>query len=176
MNKPRDSGQMGAFRTLNFLGQASSGGSGYSGDVAEVLIYYGLWPNVSQLTSSQQLAVEAYLLQKYQLLSQTPSTPVISVPGGTLLQPAQVVISTEPGSTTFYTTDGTTPSASSPIYSGEPLTINYSLTLKAIRIKAGVASSVATATYTLDANQWPAPNPSDITTPSIQLVLPEASQ
>jgi hypothetical protein len=156
-------------RTLNFLGQGSSGGNYLSGDIAEVLMYY------TQISASQANAVEAYLLQKYQVLSQVPATPLMSVAGGTLLQPTQLAISTEPDSLTFVTTDGTTPTSASTPYSGGPLQIDYSQTVKAITIKNGVSSSVATATYTLDATQFPAPSPSDVTTPTINVVLPAPS-
>lgn len=157
-------------RSSNYIGQASAGGNYYSGEIAELLMYNTL------LTTSQRTAVEAYLMQKYQLLSLTPSAPVISVSGGTLSGPTQVVIAAQPGTTTYITTDGTTPSSSSTLYTGCPINIAYSQTLKAISIKSGISSSVATAAYTLDSTQCPAPNSSDTTAPTINLQLPAPTE
>ena len=150
----------------NVLGQASNGGNYYPGQISEVLLYS------TALTSSQITAIEAYLIQKYQLSSIAPAAPIVSVSSGTLSGPTQVVISSQPGTTTYITTDGTTPTTSSQIYSGGPLTISFSQTLKAISVKSGVASSGASATYTLDSGLWPAPSSSDPATPAINLQLP----
>lgn len=156
-------------RSSNFIGRASGGANYYAGAIAEVLVYS------TQLTASQRASIESYFIQKYQLLSVIPRTPVISVPAGTLGGPTQVAIASEPGSLTFVTTDGTTPTTTSPVYSG-PINVYYSQTVKAVSVLNGVQSSVATATYTLDASQWPAPNPADITAPTINLVLPAPTQ
>jgi hypothetical protein len=153
-------------RTANFLGQASSGGNGFTGRIAEILLYS------TALSDSQREAIEAFLMQKYQALSVVPEAPIISVPTGTLAQPAQVQIASEPGTTTYITTDGTTPSTSSQLYDGSPIGILYSQTLKAISFKNGVLSSVSSATYTLDSGLWPAPSATDPATPAINLQLP----
>ncbi len=156
-------------RSSNFLGQASSGGSFYPGQIAEVLLYS------SNLSNSQRVAIESYLIQKYQLLSITPAAPIISVAGGTLSKPTQVVIASQPGTTTFITTDGSTPSTSSQLYNGCPITISYSQTLKAISVKSGVLSAVSSATYTLDSSLYPAPSATDPATLNINLQLPAPS-
>lgn len=155
-------------RSRNYIGQASGSGNFYSGKIAEILMYS------TQLSASQRIAIEAYLMQKYQTLSVTPSTPAISVAGGTLSGPTEVAIASQPGTVTFVTTDGTTPTTASTVYSG-PLNVYYSQTVKAISILNGVSSSVASATYTLDSSQWPAPNPGDVTAPTINLQLPVPS-
>lgn len=49
------------------------------------------------------------------------------------------------GSTIYYTTDGTTPTTSSTLYSGE-IAVNENTTLKAIAIYDGISSPVSTAT------------------------------
>lgn len=157
-------------RSNNFIGRASGGGNFYAGEIAEILLYS------TQLSASQRAAVEAYLIQKYQALSVQPSQPVISVPGGTLSAPTQVVISAEPGTATFMTFDGSTPTSSSMPYLGCPIGINYTQTLKAISIKNGVPSSISTAAYTLDSSKWPAPSASDSSAPVINLRLPTQSQ
>lgn len=157
-------------RYTNFIARAGSGGNFYAGNIAEILVY------TSALSASQRNAIETYFLQKYRVLEQAPSAPIISVPGGTLPGATQVVVSSQPGATTFITRDGTTPSSSSPVYTGCPLNVTYSQTLKAITIKNGLQSSVTSATYTLDSSQWPAPNPGDTTAPSINLELPTPTQ
>jgi len=156
-------------RSSNYLGKASGGNNFYTGNVAEILFYS------NQLTTSQRTAVEGYLQQKYQLLSVVPRNPVISVPGGTLLVPTQVMISSDTGTATYITTDGTQPSNSSTPYCGGPINIASSQTLKAISYRSGVASGVTSATYTLSSTQFPAPSSSDVTAPTINLQLPTAS-
>ncbi len=57
------------------------------------------------------------------------------------------------GATVYYTTNGSTPSASNYAGSGVKtvtLTVNKSMTVKAIAIKDGVSSNVVTAIYTVD--------------------------
>lgn len=157
-------------RYTNSIGRAGTGGNFYEGSIAEILVYS------SALTASQRNAVETYFLQKYRVLEQAPLAPVISVPGGSLPGPTQVVVSSQPGSTTYVTTDGSTPTTSSPVYTGCPVSISYSQTLKAITVKNGFQSSVTTAAYTLDSSQWPAPNPGDATAPKTNLELPTPTQ
>lgn len=115
---------------------------------------------------------DAYLLSRYQLLvPATPPAPIISVPSGTLTGPTQVAIATPPDCICKMTLDGSTPSSSSPDYLG-PVNIYYSQTLKSIAIKNGIASSVASASYVLDSDQWPAPNPADTTTLRVNVQSP----
>lgn len=98
--------------------------------------------------------------------------PIVSVPTGTLDRPKQVAIAGVTGATIYYTTDGvTTPTSSSSVYV-RPLSINYSLTLKAIAVLGGVSSTVSSASYTLDPTRWPAPNPADSSSLKIDLQLP----
>jgi len=154
--------------TSNYLAQATTSSNFFQGNIAEVIVY----PSAN----APRQAIEAYLMQKYQLLSQAPPPPVIGVPGGFLSGPAQVAIFSQPGSITRVTTDGTTPTSSSTAYSGSPIFINYSQTLKAISFMNGLQSDPATAVYTLDPNLWPAPNPNDTSTPNINLQLPTPTE
>ena len=59
----------------------------------------------------------------------------------------EVTISGPDGAEIHYTTDGSTPTAESAVYSGA-LTFTETTTLKAIAIKDGVSSSVASRTFT----------------------------
>ena len=75
------------------------------------------------------------------------ATPVISPEGGTYTEAQTVTITCETdGSSIYYTTDGTTPTAESTLYS-EALTISEACTLSAIAYVDDEASRVATATY-----------------------------
>ena len=80
--------------------------------------------------------------------SETPTVaaPVIS---GTspFVDTTQVTITEPEGARAYYTTDGSTPTAESTLYTA-PFTLNATTTVKAIAIKDGVASSVASKTFT----------------------------
>ena len=76
----------------------------------------------------------------------TVGAPTIS--GSTpFAESTQVSMSAESGAEIRYTTDGTTPTAGSTLYS-EPITLTATTTVKAIALKNGLNSSVATRTFT----------------------------
>ena len=76
------------------------------------------------------------------------ATPVISPNGGTIRTATTVTITcSTSGATIYYTVDGTTPTSSSTVYSGS-FTVSATTTVKAIAIKSGNESNVATATFT----------------------------
>ncbi|MBM7568095.1 carbohydrate-binding protein [Paenibacillus sacheonensis] len=79
----------------------------------------------------------------------TAAAPAFTPAAGAYTSPQTVTIaSSTAGATIRYTTDGTTPTASSPIYMG-PLTVTPTQTVKAIATKAGMLqSAVSTAAYT----------------------------
>jgi hypothetical protein len=156
-------------RANNYIGQASAGGNYFNGQIAELLLYN------RGLTPAEQSLVEGFLMQKYSLLSvNTTPAPIISVSAGTLSAPTQVAIWAPVGSTLYTTTDGTTPTTSSPVYSG-PINVYFSQTVKAMCVLNGVESSVTSAAYTLDSTHWSAPNGSDPTSLQMQLQLPKVS-
>ena len=72
----------------------------------------------------------------------TVATPVIIINGNS----ATITCATS-GATIRYTTDGSTPTSSSTQYTGA-ITLSGATTIKAIAIKDGVSSSVATQSYT----------------------------
>lgn len=76
-------------------------------------------------------------------------TPTFSQASGSsvALGTSVTISTTTEGATIYYTTDGTTPTTSST--QGTTVTINNDVTIKAIAVKDGVVSDVATATYTV---------------------------
>ena len=78
-------------------------------------------------------------------------TPEITLAGGTYTSAQTTTITCETeGATIYYTTNGTNPTTSSTEYSGA-ISINESMTIKAIAVKDGMANSaVAEATYTIN--------------------------
>ena len=107
----------------------------YTPDTASAF-FFGSAMGTAQVTVSATLAPTA--------------TPVFSVSGGTYTS-AQVVTITDATSsaTIYYTTNGTTPTTSSAVYSG-PITVLSTETLEAIATASGyTTSTTATAAYTI---------------------------
>ena len=79
-------------------------------------------------------------------------TPTFSVVSGTYYEPKTVELSCETsGATIYYTTDGTTPSASNGTVYTTAINVSTTTTIKAIAIATGMTDSdVATATYTIE--------------------------
>jgi alpha-tubulin suppressor-like RCC1 family protein len=83
--------------------------------------------------------------------------PSFSPGAGTYASPPAVTIASTAGAAIRYTTDGSTPSPSSPIYSG-PVTLTTTSTLQAFATVAGWSSSpVAVASYTMNFGTLAAP-------------------
>lgn len=105
---------------------------------------------------------------------QTAAAPVFSPAGGTYASAQTVTISSATsGAEIRYTTDGTEPAASSPLYSS-PLTVSATTTVKAKAFKSGMNSSATvTADYTIGTAQTvaaPVFNPAAGTYTSAQTV------
>lgn len=78
----------------------------------------------------------------------TPSVSAPSINGTTPFETStSVTMSAESGAEIRYTTDGSQPSANSALYSAA-ITLTETTTIKAIAIKDGVSSEVATSTFT----------------------------
>ena len=77
------------------------------------------------------------------------ATPTFSPGGGTYTSAQNVTISTTTsGATIYYTTNGSTPTTSSTVYNGA-IAVSNNMTIKAIAVKDGVSSTVATASYVI---------------------------
>jgi hypothetical protein len=156
-------------RANNFIGQSSTGTNFFNGQIAEILAYN------TAVSASQRSAIESYVAQRYQIAMQVPTAPIISVPTSTISGPTQVAIAAQSNADIRITTDGSTPTTSSPIYLA-PLNVYYTQTVKAIAVINGISSSVSSAAYTMsNATQYPAPSASDTTPLQINEQLPNIS-
>lgn len=90
------------------------------------------------------------------------ATPTFSPGGGTYATAQTVTISTTTsGASIRYTVDGSTPTASSTLYSG-PISVPSSRTVQAIGLKSGMTNSaVASAVYTIGGGSGTCPTQSD---------------
>ena len=80
--------------------------------------------------------------------SETPTVTAPTISGTTpFAETTQVTITEPEGARAYYTTDGSTPTSGSTLYT-EPFTLSDTATVKAIAIKDGVSSSVASRTFT----------------------------
>lgn len=85
----------------------------------------------------------------YELKAGAPANPTFSVPGGIYLTEQSLVLSTTPADAKiYYTTDGSDPTASSIEYT-DAITIDTNMTIKAVAIKDGIASSIISNTYSI---------------------------
>ena len=84
------------------------------------------------------------------------ATPTFSPAGGTYSTAQTVSIScATSGATIRYTTDGSTPTASSAVYSS-PITVSSTQTIKAYAVKSGLTdSAIAIAAYTISSGSSP---------------------
>jgi hypothetical protein len=83
------------------------------------------------------------------VIEPTIAAPVFSIPAGTYSSEQVVKITAASGSLVYYTTNGSTPTTSSPRYAGS-VTINASATLRAIAVSGKSTSAVTAATYVIE--------------------------
>lgn len=108
----------------------------------------GTWTgSASSITFTASPQARATIIKVYYA---TTATPSFSVAEGEYDEAKEVIIScATDGATIYYTIDGTTPTSSSTAYSSA-IAVTETTTLKAIAIKSGVESAVASATYTMN--------------------------
>jgi LysM repeat protein len=111
--------------------------------------------NVRAAETLQAVAVEAgytnsAVAAAAYTISATLPAPIFSPAAGTYTTSQSVAINdATAGTTIYYTTNGTTPTTSSTVYSG-PITVSATETLEAIAAETGYTNSpVGTATYTI---------------------------
>jgi hypothetical protein len=86
----------------------------------------------------------------YALTLAPAATPVFTPAAGTYTSAQSVTVSdATPGANIYYTTDGTTPTASSALYSG-PIPVATNTTIQAIAVGSGSPSALGSATYAIN--------------------------
>ncbi|MFZ3217886.1 MAG: chitobiase/beta-hexosaminidase C-terminal domain-containing protein [Candidatus Acidiferrales bacterium] len=105
---------------------------------------------VNAMATASGYANSAMASATYTIATQTQTpAPVFSPVTGTYTSTQSVQL-TDPGATIYYTTNGTTPTHGSLVYSG-PITVATTTTINAIASEAGMADSgVGAATYTIN--------------------------
>lgn len=101
--------------------------------------YYAAAPQVTQMAVVNPIGIV--------------TAPTFSVPAGTYTAVQSVTISeATSGATIYYTTNGNTPTTSSPIYTaGTAIPVNVTTTIQAIAVEAGyTTSTIASAMYILN--------------------------
>jgi Legume lectin domain/Chitobiase/beta-hexosaminidase C-terminal domain/Fn3 associated len=90
--------------------------------------------------------------ESYTLINQVPTPTFSPVPGDYTSAQSVTISTTWPNSTIYYTTDGSTPTTSSTVYTG-PIPISSTTTLKAFATASGLTNSfLISGTYTIAAN------------------------
>lgn len=116
--------------------------------------------SITLATTAKRARIDEIELVSGTAEEDTPADPTFSPAAGTYTSAQSVTIScATSGAVIHYTTDGTTPTASSPTYSSAiSLSTNGTYTIKAIAVSAGgtKTSGVATATYTINIPTRPA--------------------
>jgi hypothetical protein len=117
---------------------------------------YSIAISVSSTETLEAIAVatgytnSAVATAAYTITQPIAATPAFSVVGGSYSSAQTVTLSdTTTGATIYYTTNGTTPTTSSSVYSGA-INVSATETLEAIAVASGYTNSaVATAAYTI---------------------------
>lgn len=102
--------------------------------------------------------------------------PVITPATGTYYESQSVTMTSEPGTTIYYTTDGSTPTTSNTVYNGEftaPYSANGTYTINAIAVDAlGTISPMSTVTYTWGTTSVVInPDSRNVTNPTVTVTL-----
>ncbi len=126
---------------------------------------------IHAIASASGLLLSAQSTATYTNVSRTDS-PVFSIPTGTYTSTQTVTISdATAGSKIYYTTDGSTPTASSTLYSG-PITVSATETITAIGITSGLSNSpVIAQTYTIQLGGTGPSFPSGFANSTGQIIL-----
>lgn len=82
------------------------------------------------------------------------ATPTFTPNGGQVNYGSTVTITIPEGATVYYTTDGTTPTTSSPrYYPSQAIAIDRNMTIQVLAVKPGYMDTIASASYTVPTDQ-----------------------
>ena len=101
----------------------------------------------SGTNSKSTLRLTTYQIDKADVVSSV-AAPEISLPTGSYVGEQTVTITAEEGASVYYTKNGDTPTAESTKYT-DPITVSETTTIKAIAVKDGESSNVATSVITI---------------------------
>ncbi len=114
-------------------------------------------------TQNSPIVSGAYAIDPFSPSTPAPAAPSFSPAPGTYSSVQSISISdASPAAVIYYTTDGSTPTAASPQYSG-PISVSSSMTLRALAIAGTQSSAVTSGSYTIS---LPASKLAFITQPS----------
>ena len=117
---------------------------------------------IKAMTAASGYAASAVASATYTITTTQPAaaTPTFTPAAGSYNAAQSVTLSdTTAGATIYYTTNGTTPTTASTVYTG-PIAVNATETIKALATATGFSSSaVASATYTITSTLPPAQTP-----------------
>lgn len=101
----------------------------------------------SGTNSKSTLRLTTYQIDKADVVSSV-AAPEISLPTGSYVGEQTVTITAEEGASVYYTKNGDAPTAESTKYT-DPITVSETTTIKAIAVKDGESSNVATSVITI---------------------------
>ena len=111
----------------------------------EMMIPIGVIPAVEGVSNAYVTVVKNGSIVKAEITENLPA-PVING-NSTFTDSEKVSIEAREGCDIYYTTDGSTPTKDSTAYEGE-ITVSATTTVKAIAVKGGITSAVASKTFT----------------------------
>ncbi len=105
---------------------------------------------INAIAAASGYSNSAVATATYTINSPPAATPTFSPAAGTYTAAQSVTLSDPtPGALIYYTTNGTTPTTASNLYTG-PIAVSTTTTIKALAVASGfLNSAVATATYTI---------------------------
>lgn len=125
-------------------------GSGATIDSNGLVNYGGSAANATVVVSASIPGTALSVQKTLTFAVSSVATPTfIPASGSYTSQQSVTILCATDGATIYYTTDGSTPTSSSSVYSS-PIPVSTNTTIKAVAIKDGESSSVATAAYIID--------------------------